>query len=362
MTVDTRNMNKGEIMIYKGDQPNGIKCLHKSVNNGEKDTLLIGYAGTGKTTLIDPLLGYLLGYRFKVLVAAPTHRAKKVILSKLTKNVKTCTIHSALGLIVDESIDSCVETQNTHMRNYDWVLIDESSMLSNELMDYIEKKRGKARIIYFGDPLQLPSPGDKNISRCFNVKNSFEMRKPIRTSDTNPELNAATNIRENISSNEVVKIEYDTTLNKKGEGTHTLSVEETIDGYAAVLDSGGDPKILCYQNNDKDDWNNAIRERIIKDHKSPYVSGEKMIMDAPMASVIQNGQEFTVKKVLEEETILGVETIKALIDIEGGNNIIINLPKNLSSYKRLLDTTFICICYYCSQKSRLNIYTCVPGC
>ena len=107
VTRSKKNVNQKEITI---DKDNGVlkeKIIMKENNNQieltqeqqviydqlieflksdkEKELLLVGYAGTGKTTLVAKFINDIIktGLSKKIVMAAPTHKAVNIAKSKL---------------------------------------------------------------------------------------------------------------------------------------------------------------------------------------------------------------------------------------------------------------------------------------
>ena len=78
------------------DQESALKGIQNFLENKNDVFILKGYAGTGKTTLINGLVNHLKinGRNFELM--APTGRAAKVINSKVGGNQNATTIHSAI--------------------------------------------------------------------------------------------------------------------------------------------------------------------------------------------------------------------------------------------------------------------------
>lgn len=70
------------------DQRNAIVSLSKFLTNTNKEGLYIlkGYAGTGKTSLMESLANNVKYINFKICLLAPTGRAAKVLSNYTKKN------------------------------------------------------------------------------------------------------------------------------------------------------------------------------------------------------------------------------------------------------------------------------------
>ncbi|EMR03626.1 ATP-dependent DNA helicase [Cesiribacter andamanensis] len=132
--------------------------------------LLKGYAGTGKTVVLQALTKSLRQQRKKVLLLAPTGRAAK-ILSK-NSGQEAYTIHSQLYKPVQHPYSGQMDMQlrkNYHRNTL--VIVDEASMLSGEggksdgglladLTNWVYSQPGNA-LLLVGDPAQLPPVGER---------------------------------------------------------------------------------------------------------------------------------------------------------------------------------------------------------
>jgi exodeoxyribonuclease-5 len=147
-----------------------------------------GYAGTGKTYLLHHLINNL---DKPPICLCPTGKAASVLQKKLN-GVFVNTIHSALYVPVppsmydltrleeqllhipgDEALISAIQAEkmklnekkisfadkdNVCIQPGDLVIIDEASMVTNKMLDDLEKTM--AKILFVGDPGQLPPVGD----------------------------------------------------------------------------------------------------------------------------------------------------------------------------------------------------------
>lgn len=126
-------------------------------------SVLIGPAGTGKTTLLRALCGIEDVKRGGVLLLAPTGKAR-VRLEQQTKQSGALTIAQFLNRLgrYDASTGAYLVTGSTTRRSADHktVIIDECSMLTEEqLAAVLDAVTGVERLVLVGDPRQLPPIG-----------------------------------------------------------------------------------------------------------------------------------------------------------------------------------------------------------
>lgn len=153
---------------------------------------LVGYAGTGKTTIIKWLINYLEQNGIYYTLAAPTHKAKSVM--KYATNREAMTIHQILQLtpnieILDLDLRDLQFVMNKVKKTqipYKGVLLcDESSMINDPLFNLlVSKAKGlEAKIIFIGDIAQLKPVKSLYSSLVFNTKDSFELTTVYRQSN-----------------------------------------------------------------------------------------------------------------------------------------------------------------------------------
>jgi DNA replication protein DnaC len=88
------------------EQKNALLKLEEFIENPEKfdnQITLLGYAGTGKTTIIALFDQYLQHRKVKKYYTSPTHRANAVTKMK-NPGAQVITLHSLFGLAPDIKI------------------------------------------------------------------------------------------------------------------------------------------------------------------------------------------------------------------------------------------------------------------
>jgi ATP-dependent exoDNAse (exonuclease V) alpha subunit len=195
--------------------------------------MLKGYAGSGKTTILKGLVEYLNAIEKDFLLMAPTGRAAKIIRERTGQEAYTIhkSIYSYEDMVEIEEGDSFYYYYKIR-NNIDVAgkifIVDEASMLSDakseseffrfgtshllsDLIYYtrVTQENVKSKIIFVGDPCQLPPVGD-NSSKAFEptyLKEKFnllseeiEMKEVKRQGGESGILKAAAKIRKSISA------------------------------------------------------------------------------------------------------------------------------------------------------------------
>lgn len=157
-------------------------------NSGKQTFALAGYAGTGKTTLAKHIADKI----GPALFLAYTGKAADVLRKKGC--TPSATIHSAIYEVdgEDENGDPIFSFNGTkiNMGAMSLIIVDEYSMLPSDIQTDLEKL-GK-RILYLGDPFQLPPVG----SNACRITADMTLTEIHRQALDSPILRAATLVRE----------------------------------------------------------------------------------------------------------------------------------------------------------------------
>lgn len=131
--------------------------------------VLSGAGGTGKTTIIKKIVGELIknGYNPQnIAYSGLTHTAVQSLRRAVNdRSFNFSTIHSLLGIKKDERAsmeqgrDVFKPSGMSTIDNYDVIIIDESSMLSDELDEILTSLTNGQKIIFMGDYAQLEPVG-----------------------------------------------------------------------------------------------------------------------------------------------------------------------------------------------------------
>ncbi len=143
-------------MILNAKQEQGLKIAVERYKNHEKFTVIAGYAGAGKSTLVRFIIEALNVPEEEVCYATFTGKAAQVLLKKGNKNVST--LHKLLYKSFPKPDGSFVRIPVEEVP-YDIVIVDEVSMAPKTIMELLFQY--DVHIICLGDPFQLP-PVDKN--------------------------------------------------------------------------------------------------------------------------------------------------------------------------------------------------------
>jgi len=119
-------------------------------------TLILGGAGTGKSSLIKALCR-CAGGMDQAVICAPTGKAARNLEAKLGHHVRT--VHGALGITPNDDWLSPVRWNMVQL-----VVVDEASMMTTGMLaGILDRTTSDCRIVLVGDPNQLMSVGSGNV-------------------------------------------------------------------------------------------------------------------------------------------------------------------------------------------------------
>jgi hypothetical protein len=249
--------------------------------------LISGFAGTGKTTVIENLFKYGLEYgTFSgCVILAPTNKAKMVLQSKVkVKEDYFNTIHSFIYGSPDEKGDWHVKTD---VKNY-YVLVDESSMISEDVYNDINKTFNNSLIVFIGDGFQL-EPVGKDIGLLKNPNLTL----------TEVKRNAGDILAYSIKLRETKNTDFD-----EFESIISLDSHRAIDEYVEDVKNNKDVIYICADNNVRVSINIKCRRRLFPNNNDLIIVNDRMISIAN-SKFFANGETFTVDeiKIIKEKEI-----------------------------------------------------------
>jgi len=307
-----RALKVPDLSLLKDEQLRAFEDMASFMEGEGRMHLLEGYAGTGKTFTISTLIEYLMtskgARRPKIALTAPTNKAVKVqkeMAPYSDDSLEYRTIHSLLGL--KEHIDGYGRVsykknkgEASKLLEYDLIIVDEVSMLADELFNYIheeQKMYRQIKVIFVGDPCQIPPVGnsesiplDEKKRASYGIGRSV-LSTVVRQAAGNPIIAISMEIRERIHRHKsYVLSEHSFSDNLDGVyfiGSDLKSefytiLEKYFDSENFKQDSNF-CKVVAWTNRVVDLFNNHIRKLIFKEEKlSKIMVGEKLIADAPI--------------------------------------------------------------------------------
>ncbi|NBP04039.1 MAG: hypothetical protein EBU90_28890, partial [Proteobacteria bacterium] len=243
---------------YTAGQTKALSDVQNLINaNKQGYYLLAGYAGTGKTTIAENIARYARLKGRPAIVLAPTNKAAKVLNDKLKAagvSSEATTIHKAIygepnPLTGEWVIGAAIKNSV--------LIIDESSMISKELMNDLIGATNKNNILIFmGDSFQLEPVGEDSglfKGKVTEVKNSQTELTEVK--------------RQSLDSN-VLKVATLTRIEGKPyipaisiqDFKVAKSKSEFIDDFKSAIKNGEDVVMIVATNNERIAMNNVARQ------------------------------------------------------------------------------------------------------
>jgi hypothetical protein len=317
------------------DQRTAFEELRDFIYDKGDDSVYVlkGWAGTGKTYCVSFLVRYALEVIhpthnwYKIGVTGPTNKSVRVIkkTSGLRNNRVTFqTIHKLLGLTEKITNDGKQEFVNQgdfkpQINSVKLLIIDEVSMLNDDLFHEVLKYRDKIKIICMGDPAQIPPVGRpdcipfrEELADGYRIK-TLDLKQIMRQKEGNAIIDSSVIIRKDLYSDKIA-IDNKTKLNEDGEGIEflNLNLPDTRKGFSDILrqyfvtdefkKDSEYAKIIAWRNKTVATMNGIIRKTIYGDEseKAKILIGEKLIANNPVIEdstvILNTNDEFTVER------------------------------------------------------------------
>lgn len=327
-------------------QIDALNEMDRFMKSNETSMTLSGYAGTGKTSLMEMIAKKGQKQNRPVMFCATTNKAAAVLNDRVSKaGFKASTLNKVFGINVEVDSSKSYNARNlvNVLKDVDimpgtTIIIDEASMINEEnykILNDIAKEH-RLKIIYVGDEAQLAPVNEDKISKVFrNGEGKVIRLTQVERTDDNAILKEATAIRNGESLSKV------SSFNSKGEGVayispqHQEAINEVIDKYVKGLKQNPNYfRILAYTNKAVTAYNNQIRELLGYDSPIPHV-GEPMtgyanwgyewrtksyrFINSESYKVTQVGRPTTVQTRLDNGTPIVMQAVPITLEDSLGN-------------------------------------------
>lgn len=321
-------------LALTSDQDHALRLLETFINSDESLFMLKGYAGSGKTTVLQGVVEYLESIHQRYVLIAPTGRAAKVLSEKTGK--KASTVHKCIySYSLLEDLESKEGDEGSSFMYYyklanntknDVIyIVDEASMISDnismgeffrfgsgflltDLMNFshLGELNSRNKIIFVGDPCQLEPVGDPT-SRALDeqyIKEKFgidcksaELREVKRQGEQSGILRAASRLRKSQSSGYF----NDFNLSGNSKDIFNPSYESFLDTWQQTP---GKKIIIAYKNKTCLDLNIEIRKRLFGNGEISLQKSDIIILGANnYAKEVFNGEFAVISNVSDTPRI-----------------------------------------------------------
>nr|DAU16022.1 MAG TPA: ATP dependent DNA helicase [Caudoviricetes sp.] len=327
-------------------QIDALNEMDRFMKSNETSMTLSGYAGTGKTSLMEMIAKKGQKQNRPVMFCATTNKAAAVLNDRVSKaGFKASTLNKVFGINVEVDSSKTYNARNlvNVLKDVDimpgtTIIIDEASMINEEnykILNDIAKEH-RLKIIYVGDEAQLAPVNEDKISKVFrNGEGKVIRLTQVERTDDNAILKEATAIRNGEPLSKV------SSFNSKGEGVayispqHQDAINEVIDKYVKGLKQNPNYfRILAYTNKAVTAYNNQVRELLGYDSPIPHV-GEPMtgyanwgyewrtksyrFINSESYKVTQVGRPATVQTRLDNGTPVVMQAVPITLEDSLGN-------------------------------------------
>lgn len=327
-------------------QIDALNEMDRFMKSNETSMTLSGYAGTGKTSLMEMIAKKGQKQNRPVMFCATTNKAAAVLNDRVSKaGFKASTLNKVFGINVEVDSSKAYNARNlvNVLKDVDimpgtTIIIDEASMINEEnykILNDIAKEH-RLKIIYVGDEAQLAPVNEDKISKVFrNGEGKVIRLTQVERTDDNAILKEATAIRNGEPLSKV------SSFNSKGEGVayispqHQDAINEVIDKYVKGLKQNPNYfRILAYTNKAVTAYNNQVRELLGYDSPIPHV-GEPMtgyanwgyewrtksyrFINSESYKVTQVGRPTTVQTRLDNGTPVVMQAVPITLEDSLGN-------------------------------------------
>ena len=223
-------------------QEKGLKIAVERFLNHERYTIISGYAGTGKSTLVKFIIAALGKYGIDpdkdVIFTSYTGKATQVLQKKGNKNVST--LHRLLYEFLPRSNGTFYRKRVDDI-SYKIVVVDECSMVPKELLQ--ELFRHNVYILCLGDPGQLPPINKEDDNHLLDNPHIF-LDEVMRQAEESEIIQLSMKIRNGESIHKY-----------KGKEIQIIDKDDLNTGMLMWAD-----QILCATNQKRVALNNQIRD------------------------------------------------------------------------------------------------------
>lgn len=318
------NKSSSVIASFTKDQLNAythlVDFINRGFNQDDYKRALVGSAGTGKTYMIKEVIEKCNLSNSVIGLAAPTHKAARVL--SMSTGIKVSTIASDLGFRLNTDLED-FDINNPpfdplgekKIKGYHLYIIDEASMIGKKLKTYIEREceQNGCMIIYMGDSAQLP-PVKESFSPCLRNIKYYELNQIVRQEEDNPVSYLLKLLRYDIQHKTWKFLEYinanrfqfDITQSK---GYYTCGLLEfqslVIDGFNndEFTNNVDMCRLVAYTNTAVNNWNKFIRKSIIQDSNRAALTRNDLILSYTTLvnefneAIITNSEDYIVKDI-----------------------------------------------------------------
>lgn len=303
-------------IVLNRQQRKVLRELERFTRSTEKLHLLTGYAGTGKTTLLQALIKRMRdrGDRRSIVFTAFSNKATKVLERmseqwKLGIDCMTCCKLLGLKPDIDPTTGKQVfkpdQNGENNFSRYRLVVVDEASMINEEmwllLIEAVSDLTEQTQILFVGDVAQLPPIQEPESQVFTQIHHRSDLTEVVRYGGAIAVL--AESIRNNLTNRQLPRFETDV----NGDRTEGVLVVSRQDWERLLIKAFQSEsyqrdsdyvRAVAYTNARVNGLNQTIRRAIYGANTPRFVPGERLVANNPYlindAVILQTSSECEV--------------------------------------------------------------------
>jgi len=265
-------------------QEEALNAMNDFLKSNETSMTLSGFAGTGKTSLMEIIAKKAKKEHRKIVFSASTNKAAAVLRNRIkSAGFDAQTLNKVFGIQVEVDTNKPYDASNlvnklkeANITPGTVVVIDEASMINEENFRILNgiAQENDLKIIYVGDKGQLAPVNESQVSKVFrnNTGRIVNLTKVERTED-NAILKEATDIRSG------KPLSGESSFNKEGKGvayvkkSNKAAIKAIVEKFVPKLKENPDYfRILAYTNAAVARYNEAVRRALGYTDNTPRVN------------------------------------------------------------------------------------------
>jgi ATP-dependent exoDNAse (exonuclease V) alpha subunit len=328
-------------------------CEYKSSDNFIS---LNGFAGVGKTFVTAKLVKEFLNKGYKILLATPTHKALSVaryMLNAQDIRIKLSTLHSYLDIqLYENDLDGTKswkkakdKKQSDYEKDLDILIVDESSMINNELFGFIEENLSQHKlksVLFIGDKYQLPPITDsKETNMVVSLPKQHTLTQVVRQAKDSYIKQIAIQLKDCIQSKDYKPL-IEIFSSQKYPQLKIFEQQKTfLEDFTKNSRWWEEDKIIAsYTNQDVDDFNKALRFKFWLDYNNTIpseaiIKGDRLVFNEAYKKKFKNSEIIEVteaKKYYHTDMQLSYFVVKDKL----GRSFKVIEPNDLNIYNNYL--------------------------
>lgn len=269
------------MIAYTSGQKEALEKISRFIDietDGTDYFLLAGYAGTGKTTILENIVKYAQRTGKSAVILAPTNKAASIAKGKLQASnteVEATTIHRMMYGEPDENGNWIPK----ELKPNTVYIVDESSMMSQSVLDdmMMLAEEVQSKVIFVGDSFQLePVESDPKLflwnNKEFNKANMHELTE-VKRQNAGTILTLATALR---------TLKGAAFMPNKSQDDFRIVDNVKFNSLIAESFAKGEDAVVITSTNEKRvNYNHLVRKSLFGEKASNMINqGDKMIITA----------------------------------------------------------------------------------